>query len=170
MNQAVLDTMLSTCADVEQLLPLVADGALDAEADPKLFAHLAHCSACQEALACHDMITLAIGQREAAPAARGLVVKQYRLPRVVAWASAAALVVTLGGAALWARGAAPEAPVVADREVIHVTVPGDATSRGYYLIRDGEQWQRVDPGRLDGEAPADASAVPQDSTPVGYRY
>lgn len=157
-----------TCAEVEQLLPLVADGALDAEADPVLFAHLAACAECQEALARHDLITLAIGQGAAAPAPR-LAVVHFRLPRVVAWASAAGLAICLGGAAWWARGATPAATVVADREVIHVTDPANADAPGYYLIREGGQWQRIDPGRLDGDRPA-AGTVNRDSTPVGYRY
>jgi anti-sigma factor RsiW len=159
-----------TCAEVEQLLPLVADGALDAEADPVLFAHLGQCAECQEALARHDLITLAIGQGAAASAAPRLAVIHYRLPRMVAWASAAVLMLGLGGTAWWMRGAPQTEPLVADREIIHVTVPGDATGNGYYLIRNGDSWQRVDPGRLDGDRPADASATRRDSAPVGYRY
>lgn len=156
-----------TCAEIEALLPLVADGALDAAADPLLFTHLAECTACQEALAGHDLITLAIGQ-SAATTPR-LAVIHLRLPRLVAWASAAALIIGLAGAALWLRDAVPAAPLVADREVIRVNVPGSPES-GYYLIREGEHWQRVDPGRFDGDQQADASNPAGESTPVGYRY
>jgi hypothetical protein len=158
-----------TCAEVEQLLPLVADGALDAEADPVLFAHLAQCDACQQALAHHDMITLAIGQTAAVPAAPRLAVIHFRLPRLVAWASAAALMAGLGGLGWWVRGASQVPAVVADREVIHVTVPGDPKDRGYFLIRDGSKWQRVDPGHLDGAQTPDPAAS-RATTPVGYHY
>lgn len=156
-----------TCAEAEPLLPLVADGALDAEADPGLFAHLAGCPDCQEALARHDLITLAIGQGAAAPAPR-LTVRHYRLPRFVVWASAAALVVGLGGLALAIRGGSSGTPTVAQREIIRVSDPADPASAPYFLIRDGDRWERVDPKRLDGDA--DTGAAAREATPVGYQY
>lgn len=165
---SVANRVEPTCAEIEALLPLVADGALDAAADPQLFAHLADCSACQEALAGHDLITLAIGQ--GAASSPRLAVTHVRLPRLVAWASAAALAIALGGAALWLRGATPPAPLLADREIIRVNIPGGAPDSGYYLIREGEHWQRVDPGHLDGDRPADPSGATNESTAVGYRY
>jgi len=159
-----------TCAEVEQLLPVIADGALDAEADPMLFAHIAQCTVCQEALARHDLITLAIGRHGAAPAAAPrLAVVHFRLPRLVAWASAACLVAALGSAAWWMRSGPSAAPAIVDREVIRVTDPSDPQGRGYLLIHEGAQWQRIDPGHLDGER-SPAAGHDGDSVSVGYRY
>ena len=57
-----------SCDEAEALLPLVADGVLDAETDPALFAHLARCPDCQRSLATHDLIELALAS--AAPEQR----------------------------------------------------------------------------------------------------
>ncbi|MBN8526572.1 MAG: zf-HC2 domain-containing protein [Planctomycetes bacterium] len=47
-----------SCAEAEPLLPLVADGALDPDSDPALFAHLAACPACQRVVALLDLVGL----------------------------------------------------------------------------------------------------------------
>jgi hypothetical protein len=81
------------CVEAEALLPLVADGALDADSDPALFAHLGRCAACQESLARHDLVELALARDGVgASAPRAL---RYRLPLPWAIASAACLVLAV---------------------------------------------------------------------------
>lgn len=162
-------SMTATCADVEALLPLIADGAIDAASDPAIFDHLSHCDDCQEALARHDLIGLAIGAGVAAPDALAPI--RYRLPPAVAWASAAALLAALVGLGSWQLGRGRSAAdTVAQREVIRVTTPGDPAQAPYYLIRDGE---RLDPAQLElgdeGIRPA-SGAAPRDALPVGLHY
>ncbi len=159
-----------TCAEAEPLLPLVADGALDAASDPALFAHLARCASCQDGLAVHDLIGLAIGGAQPAPAhapAR-LSVIQYRLPWPLA-AAAAAVVAALIGAGVWWRGAANDGgSAIVDREVIEVRDPGGDGTRRLFLIRSGDRIDVVDPARLDGGRAVDGDAQ---ARPAGYhRY
>ncbi len=68
------------------MLPLVADGALDADGDPALFAHLARCQACQDSLARHDLVSLAL----AGAPHRALSLHRHQLPMPVALGAAAA--------------------------------------------------------------------------------
>lgn len=143
------DTALA-CDEAEALLPLVADGTLDADGDPALFAHLARCSDCQESLARHDQVSMALehGVLEHPVQDRAL---RYRLPRAWAALIAATLVMVVGAAwmsasrghtehALAAKLAAmPPHDVLAegaDTEVIRVS--GQDPSHPYYVIlRDG---------------------------------
>ncbi len=159
-----------TCAEAEPLLPLVADGALDATTEPSLFAHLARCADCQDALASHDLVSLAIGRGvPAAIAPARLSVIQYRLPWPAAVAAAAAVVAAIGGS-LWWRGAGADTaqPILVDREVIEVRAPGGDGTRRLYLIRAGDHIEVVDPARIDGGRSADANAS---ATPAGFhRY
>lgn len=154
-----------SCAEVEPMLPLVADGALDADGDPALFAHLARCEACQEALARHDLISLALAQP--APAVPQPI--RFRLPLPLAVASAAALLAAVTGAWWLATRPAAEAEALARREVIRVVRPGEPQAQPVYLIRDGE---RIDPARLefgrDGEPTG--AAAPPGAVPVGVHY
>ena len=101
--QDVLPSRALTCEEVEALLPLVADGALDADADPALFMHLARCCECQDALLRHDLVTVALevtrpgavaGGSARRPAAPRTVIRQIFLP----WpaALAASLVAAAG--------------------------------------------------------------------------
>ena len=158
-----------TCADVESLLPLIADGAIDATSDAAVFDHLARCDDCQEGLARHDLIGLAIGAGAAAPHDT-LAPISYRLPTAAVWAVAAALLAAISGLGWYATrdDAAPDR--VAQREVIRVTTPGDPAHRPYYLIRDGD---RLDPAQLDftaGDAQQATGTKPDDAVSVGVHY
>lgn len=158
-----------TCAEAEQLLPLVADGALDVASDPALFAHLARCAICQESLACYDLVGLAIGAAPQTSAPARLSVIHFRLPWSVA-SAAAALVAALFGAVLWWQAAAPSdgGPTVVDREVIEVQAPGGDGTRRLYLIRSGDRIEIVDPARLDGGRAVDGDSQ---ALPAGHhRY
>ncbi len=138
----VHDTDHLACADAEALLPLVADGTLDAEADAPLFAHLAGCARCQESLARHDLISLALAQPSfvAPPRARlSLVPRAAWLPL----AAAAAVLIAFGG--WWSlrddgRAAAviaaeSDEPVI-EREVIRIEQPGGIPA---YLVLEGDR-------------------------------
>lgn len=151
-----------SCVEAEPLLPLVADGAIDPDSDPALFAHLATCVTCQRLVAQHDLITLAIGHASPAPA------PQARIIRLWPWAAAAALVVATGlYLATETTPAAPEpapavamppaapAPAIAAEPSAPATEPdvialrrGDGST--IYLVRHGEGWVAVDPAAMDG--------------------
>ncbi len=151
-----------TCAEAEPLLPLVADGAVDPDSDPGLFAHLASCPDCQRAVASHDLIALAIARTPARP-------RRASILRLWPYAAAAGLALAAGAwlvpgrsdpAPLIATSAppvfqptviaqpVPAAPApVAARDVIAVP-QGDGST--LYLVRQGEAWIAVDPANLDG--------------------
>ncbi len=155
-----------TCDEAEPLLPLVADGALDADADPALFAHLSRCPSCQDALARHDLVDLALRRGLAEhPARRPLHLRPW-----VPMAVAAALVLAIGGAAAvaWPRPSG-QVDVVASRPAVRPAavaadpampeiwrVPGQ---KGRYLIvnPDGSTMV-VDP--LEGDAGAPGAQAP----------
>jgi hypothetical protein len=151
-----------TCTEAEPLLPLVADGAVDPDSDPALFAHLASCSDCQRAVASHDLIALAIARKPAPP-------RRASILRLWPYAAAAGLALAAGAWLLPGRAEsapsriaaapaiappaaavqpAPAAPVAA-RDVIAVP-QGDGST--LYLVRQGEAWIAVDPANLDGPA------------------
>jgi hypothetical protein len=158
-----------TCADVEALLPLIADGAIDAASDAAVFDHLARCDDCQEALARHDLIDLAIGAGGVKPDA-ALAPIRYRLPPMVAWTAAAALLAAVTGLGWYAAQGDHRRDAMAQREVISVTTPGDPAHRPYYLIREGD---RLDPAQLDftaGDPTPASQARPDEAVPVGVRY
>lgn len=159
-----MSTDCLTCADVDPLLPLVADAVLDAESDPDLFAHLARCASCQAALAQHDLVTLALStapQRAAPPAVR---VIQYRLPQRWIAAAAAVFVVAVTATAWGLRSTASTAPVVAVQELIRIADPETGHERPMLLIRQGDRSTLVDPREFDhlrGETPtSDPRALP----------
>lgn len=91
------------CDEVAELLPLIADGALDADDDPALFDHVARCPACQAELATHDLVSLTLERQTSANGAirsattsrseDGKVIR-FRLPL----AAAAAWFLAIGGA------------------------------------------------------------------------
>ncbi len=140
-----------TCAEAEPLLPLVADGVLDPDGDPALFAHLARCQSCQESLARHDLVTLAL-ERAPRPAPRTI-----RIPWPVALAAAASLVLGVG-AWLWPGAAAATAQPAGP--VVH-RLPGADGETPLYLIEGEQGGVVVDPTAIDGGSEAGAAgAVP----------
>jgi hypothetical protein len=96
------DDLALTCDEVEALLPLVADGSLDETSDPALFAHIARCCPCQDSLARHDLVGLALEHNAAEAQAKGrsgdrhIRFGLFRHP-AVASACAAGLALAVGG-------------------------------------------------------------------------
>ena len=151
-----------TCEEVDVLLPLVAEGAIDAESDPVLFAHLALCQTCQDNLVAHDLVTVGIerstvqpGPQVIRPAAASW--HHRRLPLPVALA--ASLMAAVG---LWTwldqmhGDRQHQEPPRA--QVMPVTYADGQTV--YFVVQDG-QVSVIDPNTLDGKSkPARQSAVP----------
>lgn len=143
-----------SCADVEALLPAIADDQLDADQAPDVFAHVAGCGACQESLALYDLCSLTIS-RGRQPARDPAPVIHYHMPR---WVSGVAAVAAslLAAVLLLEFGANPEtsdsqhtqladgAPV----EILQV-IPDESGRGQLFLIRNGEQTLLVDPEQLD---------------------
>jgi len=105
-----------SCEEIESLLPLVADGALDAEADPALFAHLARCVTCQESLACHDLVALSLTRSPIAAPSRFL---RRTIPLPWAIGSAAALMVVGVGSFQYLHAVAVEDRIAAGMAAMH---------------------------------------------------
>ncbi len=181
-----------TCDEAEALLPLVADGAIDAAADPMLFQHLATCSRCQDSLTQHDLVSFALTQ----PPPAQLVLRPAA-PRRLGWplAAAALLAVGLGlamvagtqPAAASAPAQAPSSPLANLRpagpsqpatstvsprlppaaepiDIEVVTVPGSTARHPHYLVRRGEQVMLVDPAEPEDQAP------PSEAKAASLRY
>jgi hypothetical protein len=152
-----------TCEEAAALLPLVADGALDAAADPVLFAHLARCCDCQDALMRHDLVGLALEATRPAQATaqtpRRAPIRHVFLP----WpATLAASLVAAVGLWMWLATLHHERAVTAPAvEVVQVLGPDGQPV--YVVMQDG-QMTVVDPRVIDGKAPA---AQPQ-VTPVRF--
>lgn len=170
MNAAP-DSAVTTCAEVEPFLPIIADGGLDPHVDVEIFAHIARCQECQAALARHDLITLAIGNgAKLAPQKPRFELVHYRVPLPWAIASAAALACALGGGWLLHRAqpAAPQTPVLAQNslqknasEIIRVNKPGQANKQPYYLVVQDGNVTLIDPSAIDG-----STAQPSNNGPV----
>lgn len=133
------------------LLPLVADGALDAEADPALFAHLARCNECQDALARLDLVQLALETSRPAlsPTAvpwRRAAARQVFLP----WP--AALAASLAAAAgLWAWLATFEARPQPTSPAPQVVQMLDKDGQPVYVVVQDGQVTLIDPRTIDGK-------------------
>lgn len=149
-----------SCEETGALLPLVADGALDAEADPALFAHLARCCECQDALMRHDLVTVAL---EASRPVDGIrhrpvqssVIRHTFLPWPAALAAslAAAAGLWMWLATMQSHGATPTAPTT---QVVQVM---GADGQPVYVVVQGDQVTVIDPRTIDGKAPADLPQV-----------
>jgi hypothetical protein len=169
-----------TCEEAEPLLPLAADGVLDLSDDPALFSHLARCPSCQDQLARHDLVDLALRRGfDARPVRRiiALPVWLRRRPTFTRAAlAAAAAVVAVIGAAVWlgwpasaapgsasaiAQGDAPPRRVDADGPAIF-RLPG---ARSRYLVVQGDgSTLVVDPTAGDTGASTDSAPT----ATVGY--
>ncbi len=141
-----------SCDDVESLLPLVADGALDAASDPALFAHLARCCACQEALVQHDLVTIAL--EETRPAATVLTPARREPIRHVFLPWPAALAASLAAAAgLWMwLGTLNHARVQSPAPATQVVQVMSADGQPVYVVVQGEQVTVIDPRAIDGRS------------------
>jgi len=146
-----------TCEEADALLSLVADGAIDAEADPALFAHLARCCDCQDELMRHDLVTVALqttSARVPTTAARRAPIRHVFLP----WHSAlAASLVAAAGLWMWlaslqAGHSAPSAPAM---QVVQVL---GTDGQPVYVVVQGEQVTVIDPRAIDGKG---TNAQPQ---------
>ena len=98
MNQ----TPEMSCDEVEALLPLVADGALDAASEPALVSHVAGCQRCLDSLALHDLVGISLAQPAAKPAPRMFRPSWQRYAPL----AAAALMLVGVGAIVWQDHAA----------------------------------------------------------------
>jgi len=117
------------CDEVEALLPLVADGALDATSEPALFSHVASCQRCQESLALHDLVGISLSQARALPTLR---VIRPAWQRFVPLAAAALLVVGVGVVGWQDREPLPpktnnSKPLASKQPTKTETAPGAAT-------------------------------------------
>jgi hypothetical protein len=137
-----------TCEEADALLPLVADGALDPEADPALFAHLSRCCDCQDALMRHDLVTVALeATRAEVPIARRAPIRHVFLP----WP--AALAASLAAAAgLWMWLATLQAgrttPQASATQVVQVL---GTDGQPVYVVVQGDQVTVIDPRAIDGK-------------------
>jgi hypothetical protein len=153
-----------SCEDVEPLLPLAADGMIDAASDPAVFVHLARCCDCQEGLARHDLISLALesGRGQARPGhERGW---HYRLP----WPAAAAALVAVGVLVGWAgQRPAEQHPQLAQAPGFKVLmVPEGRQGHPVYGVwRDGKM-MIIDLQAVDGASASDSREV----HPVDNKY
>lgn len=144
-----------SCEETAALLPLVADGALDAEADPALFAHLARCCECQDALMRHDLVTVALEATRPVDSARHrsahpAVIRHTFLP----WPAAlAASLAAAAGLWMWLATMQPDrvAPVAPTTQVVQVM---GADGQPVYVVVQGDQVTVIDPRTIDGKAPA----------------
>ncbi|HAT10263.1 MAG TPA: hypothetical protein DCS97_06660 [Planctomycetes bacterium] len=161
-----------TCAEAEPLLPLVADGALDPDSDPQLFAHLATCADCQRIVATHDLIGLAL-RAPAPPARRPSVILRFwpALPVAAAAALAFALWPTTPVVVAPQTPTIVHAPAVAPPVVVTPVAPprvialAQADGTQIYLVQSGEHWTVVNPADLDSGA-----QKPQTANGVQVRY
>jgi len=154
-----------TCEDCEALLPLVADGVLDAEGEPVLFTHLADCPRCQESLAAHDLVSLALGEAPPVPRRDAIAFPLARL-----WMGlAAALLVAVALAAVWSGSQSGAQPTLAQQELIEVIDPGTGATRQVLLIRQGDRSTVIDGDALD-RIQGDQPVREADARPVRYRY
>jgi hypothetical protein len=147
------------CEEVAALLPLVADGAINAESDPALFAHLARCCDCQEALASHDAVTIAL--EFTSPSASVLARSRQAPIRHVFLPWPAALAASLAVAAgLWMWLSAPQnaqtAPQTSMTQVVQVM---SSDGNPLYVVVEGEQVTVIDPRNIDGKAAVSQSQV-----------
>lgn len=147
-----------TCEEADALLPLVADGALDAETDPALFAHLGRCCDCQEALMRHDLVTVALETTRCGSVISGpscqregkrAVIRHVFLP----WPAAlAASLAAAAGLWMWLASLQPVRPAeVPATQVVQVV---GADGQPVYVVVQGDQVTVIDPRTIDGKAPA----------------
>jgi hypothetical protein len=169
------------CHEVQELLPAVAEGLLDAEADQQLFLHLADCPACQLALVEHDLLTVALapsGRRRSTASIGFSAAATAARRRQPLLGLAASLLAAVGLAALAmvaAPGAAPAAQgdsavalpalrpaaaaLPAAYEPIEVLLPSHPRGEPLLRLRQDGQVIVVGLDAVDGPLPAGQRAV-----------
>ncbi len=147
------------CEEVAALLPLVADGAINAESDPALFAHLARCCDCQEALASHDVVTIALEYTSPSASvmarSRQAPIRHVFLP----WpAGLAASLAVAAGLWMWVSASqnVQSAPQTSMTQVVQVM---SSDGNPLYVVVEGEQVTVIDPRNIDGKAAVSQSQV-----------
>ncbi len=149
-----------TCEEVTALLPLVADGALDADGDPGLFAHLGRCCECQDVLMRHDLVTVALERTR--PASSVSTASPRRVPIrhvVLPWPAAlAASLVAAAGLWMWLASLqqARTAPTTPAMQVVQVL---GADGQPVYVVVQGDQVTVIDPRVMDGKASSNQPQV-----------
>ena len=118
-----------SCEEVESLLPLVADGALDANSEPALFSHVASCQRCQDSLALHDLVGISLSQPTPLPRPRAI---RPTWQRFVPLAAAALLLFGLGAMGWQGHEPMPQnnndsKPITNKQPTKSETAPGAAT-------------------------------------------
>lgn len=130
-----------TCEECEELLPLVADGALGPADDPGLFFHVAECDHCQASLADHDLVTLALGRKGGAPGRSASNVVHFRLP----WPAAAAAVLVCGLGSLLLLTGPGDAPPAGGVPTTLARAPAVVDGAGPVVARPAT----LDPGTME---------------------
>ncbi len=176
----------ATCDEVEALLPLVADGSLDETSDPALFAHLARCCACQDSLARHDLVELALEKGFAAEVPTAGKSRLIRFTPAFASACAASLALAMAGGwyAEHRHGEAaafhPHIATLPTPDLAQVATAQDATGQvdavPAVTLAAGRPTLAADQGVLIGEPEfvsyspdAPASAMPDRDPPAARR-
>ena len=152
------------CEEIVALLPLVADDSINAETDPALFAHLARCCDCQEALASHDAVNMAL---EYTRPFASVMIRPRRSPiRHVFLPWPAALAASLAAAVgLWMwlttlQSAHPPSQATTTQVVRLLSSDGHPL----YVVVEGEQITVIDPRTIDGKTSVNQPQV----QPVRY--
>ena len=140
------------CEEVAALLPLVADDSINAETDPALFAHLARCCDCQEALASHDAVTIALEHTRPSTSVvarpRRSSIHHVFLPWPAALAASLAAAVGLWVWLTTLQNARPQTQAPTTQVVQVLSSDGHPL----YVVVEGEQITVIDPRTIDGKA------------------
>lgn len=152
------------CEEIAALLPLVADDSINAETDPALFAHLARCCDCQEALASHDAVNMALEYTRPFASVitrpRRSSVRHVFLPWPAALAASLAAAVGLWMWLTTLQSARPPSPAPTTQVVQVLSSDGHPL----YVVVEGEQITVIDPRTIDGKASVNQPQV----QPVKY--
>lgn len=148
-----------TCEEAAALLPLVADGALDETADPALFNHLSRCCDCQEILAQHDLVNLALEASRSSASSERLSRREPVRHVFLPWpATMAASLAAAAGLWMWLTTLHSGRPVATPPTTQVVQVMTDDGHPVYVVVQDG-QMSVIDPRTIDGKASHDATQV-----------
>ena len=162
------------CSDVEEMIPLVAEGLIDPDTDHAIFEHLNDCACCQDALYTHDMITLNLSQgHEIKPATQHNTVIHFHISRSLA--SAAALLLLICGAIAGSLAfQEPQAPIEQalavqepETQILEVLPPQHGSDVPLIIIRHNDKTMMIRQDQIDNGT--DSQHVDA-SMPVNIRY